>query len=99
LEEKYPQHQFSIILGSDSLQNLHKWKNAPLLIKKAPFYVYERPGFKPIDPGCKELHILAAPLIEISATRVRELIKKNKSLRYLLPEEVIEEIEKCNYYR
>lgn len=99
LEEKYPMHQFTIIMGSDSLQNLHKWKNADVLMNKTAFYIYERPGFKAINPGCSSMYILDAPLIEISATRIRYLIKKNKSLRYLLPDSIIEEIDKCNYYR
>jgi nicotinate-nucleotide adenylyltransferase len=99
LEEKYPKHIFSVIMGSDSLQNLAKWKNAPMLMEKYPVYVYKRPGIDNANPGCKTLHILDAPLIEISATRVRELIKKNKSLRYLMPDSVIEEIDKCSYYR
>lgn len=99
LEEKYPNHQFSIIMGSDSLQNLSKWKNADRLMQGYPFYVYQRPGFDAPNPGCRQLVLLDAPLIEISATRVRELIKNNKSLQYLLPEAVIEEIDKCNYYR
>ena len=99
LEEKYPNHRFSVIMGSDSLLNLTKWKNAPLLMEKYPFYVYKRPDYEAINPGCKSLHILNAPLIEISSTRLRELIRKNKSLRYLLPDSVIEEIDKCNYYR
>src|SRR5688500_17203696 len=33
LDEKYPDHQFSIIMGSDSFQNLHKWKNYEVIIK------------------------------------------------------------------
>jgi nicotinate-nucleotide adenylyltransferase len=99
LEEKYPKHSFSIIMGSDSLQNLSKWKNASILMEKYPVYVYTRPGFDTKNPGCKTINMLDAPLIEISATRVRELIKKNKSLRYLMPDSVIEEIDKCGYYR
>jgi len=99
LEEKYPKHSFSVIMGSDSLQNLAKWKSAPVLMEKHPIYVYKRPGFDTVNPGCKTLHILDAPLIEISATRVRELIKNNKSLRYLIPDSVIEEIDNSGYYR
>jgi nicotinate-nucleotide adenylyltransferase len=99
LEEKYPKHSFSVIMGSDSLQNLAKWKSAPVLMEKYPIYVYKRPGFDTVNPGCKTLHILDAPLIEISATRVRELIKNNKSLRYLIPDSVIEEIDNSGYYR
>ena len=46
LTEKYPEHKFSMIMGSDSFQNLHKWKNYEVIIKQCPIYVYKRPGFE-----------------------------------------------------
>jgi len=44
LKEKYPQHDFSIIMGSDSFNNIHKWKNYQLLLKDHYIYIYKRPG-------------------------------------------------------
>ncbi|MFZ4057989.1 MAG: nicotinate (nicotinamide) nucleotide adenylyltransferase [Ferruginibacter sp.] len=98
LKEKYPQHQFSIIMGSDSLQNLPKWKNYTLLLRDYPIYIYERPGFIPTTTG-ENLHYLKAPLLEISSTQIRKLIKENKSIRYLVPDIVKEEIDNNRYYR
>jgi nicotinate-nucleotide adenylyltransferase len=99
LEEKYPQHCFSIILGSDSLQNLHKWKNAEILAQRYTFYVYLRPGFEITNPLQANLHVLDAPLLQISSTQIRELIKKDKSIRYLMPDKVREEIDLYKYYK
>lgn len=99
LHEKYPNYRFSLIMGSDSLQNLSKWKNAEMIMQQYPIYVYRRPGYAVENPGCKELSVVEAPQIEISATHVRELIRQKKSVRYLLPDAVITEIEKCNYYQ
>ncbi|RXK60692.1 nicotinate-nucleotide adenylyltransferase [Lacibacter luteus] len=99
LQEKYPQHQFAIIMGSDSLQNLDKWKNAETIMQNFPIYVYTRPGFPAQQSLVKELHFLKAPLLEISATHIRELIHSGKSIKYLVPEEVCEEIEKAGYYK
>ncbi len=45
LKEKYPDHSFSIIMGSDSFQNLGKWKNPETLIENYPIIIYKRPGF------------------------------------------------------
>lgn len=99
LEEKYPGHRFSIILGSDSLQNLPKWKNAEVIIKNYPLIVYPRPGF-PVQPlPGAQISVCEAPLLEISSTRIREWIAEGKSVRYLLPEKVLEEIEKGGYYK
>src|SRR6478609_3586133 len=45
LKEKYPQHQFAVIMGSDSFFNLTRWKNYEVIIKNYPLYIYERQGF------------------------------------------------------
>ncbi len=99
LLEKYPTHEFSIIMGSDSFQNLHKWKNPEYIIKNYPIYVYLRPGFEIQNHVNAKLNIVEAPLLEISATQIRQLIKERKSIRYMVPEKVREEIEKGNYYK
>jgi nicotinate-nucleotide adenylyltransferase len=99
LSEKYPQHEFAIIMGSDSYQNLHKWKNYEVIVNNYPVYVYKREGFT-IKPHLN-IHpvILEAPLLQISATEIRQLIKNGKSVRYMLPEKVRDEIEQNRYYK
>ena len=99
LKEKHPQHEFAIIMGSDSLQNLDQWKNANQIMGSYPIYVYERPGFKVKNEKVKHLLSLSAPLLEISATHIRELIQKGKSIRFLVPDSVCDEIEKAGYYK
>ena len=99
LEEKYPKHQFAIIMGSDSFQNIHEWKNFQTIIKNYRIYVYRRQGFEIVNTVNAKLHIVDAPLLQISATNIRELIKQGKSVRYMVPDKVLEEIERGNYYR
>lgn len=99
LKEKYPNCNFSIIMGSDSFCNIHKWKNYQTLLKDYELYIYLRPGFEITTPADKSIKILHAPLLEISSTRIRELIKTGKSIRYLVPDSVKEEIERNHYYR
>ncbi len=99
LQEKFPDHSFSVIMGSDSLGNIDKWKNYQTLLKQYELYIYQRPGFEVSKEQPANIHILNAPLLEISSTRIRELIKANKSIRYLLPEVVRLEIENNNYYK
>jgi len=100
LEEKYPQHSFSIIMGSDSFRNISNWKNYELLLKNYPFIIYQRQGF-PVDDrlNCTSMQILQAPMLEISATHIRQNIKEGKTIRYLVPESVREEIELSGYYK
>ncbi len=99
LAEKYPEHSFRIIMGSDSFQNLHKWKNAEFIIKNYKIYVYIRPGFEIQNTLGANLQVLDAPLLQLSSTQIRQNIKEGKSVRYLLPNKVLEEIEKGNYYK
>lgn len=99
LTEKYPNHTFSIIMGSDSFLNLEKWKNFQTLINNHLVYVYKRPGFEVLNKFNANIIILKAPLLEISSTHIRELIRNGKSIRYLVPDSVKEEIDKNNYYK
>ena len=99
LKEKNPEHEFCIILGSDSFKNLHKWKNYEVIVKNYEVYVYLRPGFEATNDVNAKLHIVDAPLLQLSATQIRQYIKEGKSIRYLVPENVREEIEKGGYYK
>lgn len=101
LEEKYPANEFSIIMGSDSLQNLPKWKSADWLLRNYPIYVYRRPGHTtlPAFPDAKDIHEIDAPLIPISSTDIRKQIREGRSIRYLVPDAVREDIERNGYYR
>jgi nicotinate-nucleotide adenylyltransferase len=99
LQEKYPGNRFSIIMGSDSFQNLHKWKNFEFIIKNYKIYVYRRPGFEIENHVHAKLTIVDAPLLQISATQIRQLVKEGKSVRYMVPDKVREEMEKGNYYK
>jgi len=99
LGEKYPSHQFSIIMGSDSFQNLSNWKNGEVIAANYPLLIYRRPGFEINNTLNANITIMEAPLLEISATHIRELIKLGKSIRYLVPDVVEKEIEKSGFYR
>jgi nicotinate-nucleotide adenylyltransferase len=99
LSEKYPEHQFSIIMGSDSYQNLDKWKNYETIINNYSIYVYKREGYEIKKTFDKEAVVLNAPIIQISASQIREHIRSAKSIRYLVPEIVREEIESRKFYK
>jgi nicotinate-nucleotide adenylyltransferase len=99
LAEKYPEHEFSVIMGSDSFSNITKWKNFELILQNHDLYIYKRPGFEVDTVLKRDLVLLDAPLLEISSTRIRELIKNNKSIKYLVPDLVKEEIERNGYYK
>jgi len=100
LSEKFPQHSFAVIMGSDSLQNITKWKNFEQLLSDYDVFVYERPGHNSHkDYYSQKVHHVKAPLLDISSTLIRRLIKDRKSIRYLVPDLVNEYILTNNYYK
>ena len=98
LSEKFPLEKFSIIVGSDSFQNIHRWKNFELLISNYSFIVYNRPGFEIKETHGADITIMSAPLLDISSTYIRDQIKTKKSVRYLLPESVYRYVKENRYY-
>ena len=110
LSEKYPEHQFYLIIGGDSLQNFHSWKNASFIAANFPLLVYPRPGSDISqavartyeDQGKKvaaQIQVVDAPQFELSSTDIRKHISAGQSIRYMVPERVREEILQNGYYR
>jgi nicotinate-nucleotide adenylyltransferase len=99
LAEKFPLERFSIIMGSDSFQNIHRWKNFEQLTSRYTFIVYNRPGFEVKETHGADLTILKAPLLDISATYIRTEVKEKRSIRYIVPDAVREYIEGHHYYQ
>lgn len=99
LEEKYPSHKFNLIIGSDNLKSLNKWKNYEQILQNYKLLVYPRPGGEGHNLlRHRNVKTVNAPLMEISSTYVRRNIKNKKEIRYVVPERVREEIEIANYY-
>ena len=85
LQEKYPTYEFSLIMGSDNIINIHKWKNYELILEKYPIYIYNRPDYetdKIIVKG--NIKYLEVPLLDISSTYIRKCIQEKKSIKYLV---------------
>jgi len=100
LKEKFKKNEFSLIMGSDNLENLHKWKNADILFKGYEFFVYKRPNHLNLKNAEKaKVTFLDAPTLNISSTFIRKSLKENKSVKYILHEKVMKEIEDMAWYR
>lgn len=98
LTEKHPNHQFSLILGSDGYQNIENWKNGNIILKDYTFLVYERPNFPFEQKIGKNTKKINAPLLDISSTFIRKSIKAKKSIRFLVPDEIRSLIESNHFY-
>lgn len=99
MKEKYPNHSFHIVMGSDSFRNLPQWKEADAIITRFPLLIYKRPGVEIVDNYGANLKVLQAPLLEISASHIRQLIHEGKSIKYLVPPCVEEEIVAARLFK
>lgn len=99
LSERYPNHEFVLIMGEDNLAGLHKWKNADILLRDYKIAVYPRPGY---DGGKLKKHpsvtVTDTPLMELSSTFVRKAIKERKNIQFFTPEKVLDFIDKKGLY-
>ncbi len=99
LKEKHPNKEFALIIGSDNLVSLHKWKNYEQLIDQSELYVYPRPG---TDAGKYKgqytMQVMNAPLMDISSSFIRGAIKQGRNIRYFLPPKVYDYIRKMHFY-
>ena len=86
-------------MGSDGFQNLSKWKNYEVIVSNHSIYIYKRPGFEITETFGAQINILNAPMLEISSTLICKLIKEKKSIRFLVPDTVKEEIDLAGYYK
>ena len=101
IHEKYPQHEFSLIMGSDNLKTIHKWKNYQLLLDRYAIHLYNRKGSR-IDKEMMDsatIHLHDAPLLDISATMIRDSIRKGLSIRYMVPDPVFEFLDGSRLYK
>lgn len=102
LQEKFPQHIFSLIMGEDNLKSLHKWKNHEIILQNHEIYVYPRISQEKENSKFQnhpKIHIIDAPIVEISSTFIRENIKNKKNVQPLLPSKVWEYIDHNNLYK
>ena len=97
ISEKYKKNTFTVIMGSDSFQNITNWKNYNYILENFSTLVYLRPNFVEINL-LKNCSVINAPMLDISASMIRKNIKEKKSIKFLVPDLVLQEIENKGYY-
>lgn len=101
LHEKYPQHQFSLIMGSDNLASIDKWKNYELLLQRYTIHIYKREGDVPElkMPTESDIRMYDVPMMDISSTYIRQSLAAGLSIRYMVPESVFQFLDGSRIYR
>ncbi len=100
LQEKHPSKEFHLIIGEDNLASFPKWKNADQILAHFNLIVYPRRGSKPSELiNDDKVQMIEAPEVDISATLIRKLISEDRSIKYLVPDQVSEVIQARGFYR
>jgi nicotinate-nucleotide adenylyltransferase len=108
IKRLYPGSQLYFVMGGDSFKSFPKWHQPGEIVKHCHLAVMRRPSHKPVEPDMHEsvmpgLHekvcMIEAPPIGISATRIREQLAIGKSVRYLLPDSVLDYIHDNHLYQ
>lgn len=102
LQEKFPQHEFSLIMGEDNLKSLKKWKNYELILNDYHLYVYPRISTDEVPEeflSHPNIHQVNAPIIELSSTFIRNSIKEQKNIKPMLDAKVWEYINHNLFYK
>ncbi len=114
IKEKYPEHDFNLIMGEDNLRTFHKWKNYEHILENHKLYVYPRVLTIQEEVEVEEIGYLPenklrdhqnvelceeAPIMKVSSSFIRQAIKEGNDVRYLLTAPVHEYISEMNFYR
>jgi len=101
LHETYPDKEFYIIMGSDNLKSINKWKNYEMIFENYPILVYPRPDYDVHieDYPSAHIQIIKAPHMEISSSFIRRAIADGKDVRYFLFPEVFRYMDEMNFYK
>lgn len=102
LQEQYPDTDFALLLGSDSLNYFQNWHRPDEIADRVPLIVYKRPGAieSVAEPRfANRVRYAAAPIMEVSGTEIRARCRAGRTIRYLVPEAVRTYIETHDLYR
>tara|TARA_B100000900_G_scaffold357216_1_gene327373 strand:- start:1057 stop:1629 length:573 start_codon:yes stop_codon:yes gene_type:complete len=100
LKEKYPTHDFALIMGSDNLNSFHKWKNYKYILEEHELYVYPRPKSKDCAlTSHKKVYLTQAPIMDISASFIRKSIAEKKDISFFLPPKVWQYMDEMSFYK
>jgi nicotinate-nucleotide adenylyltransferase len=89
-------------MGEDNLKSFHKWKNHEVILENHDIYVYPRITENKIETpfdGHKKIHVVEAPIMQLSSTFIRKGIKAGKNVKPMLPEHVWEYLDEMNFYK
>ncbi len=85
LKQHYPQHTFTLIIGSDNWYHFHRWYQWERILAENPLMIYPRPDY-PVDASAlpSGVRLAPTPLLEVSSTFIRQALAEGRDVRYFL---------------
>ncbi|MEN3001275.1 MAG: nicotinate-nucleotide adenylyltransferase [Armatimonadota bacterium] len=106
LTEQLPDAQLFLIMGTDSLAEFPRWRDALHIVQLCQLLVGVRPGYEPdsILTALPEairaaVRLIPSVLLDIRASQLRAFVREGRTLRYLTPDSVIEYIQSHQLYK
>lgn len=101
LQAKFPDDEFYLIIGADNWVVFDRWRNSEEILAKFHVLIYPRLGYDVVIPEelQERVALIDAPVIELSSTMVRDRLSRGLSVRYYVPDDVLDYIERNNLYR
>lgn len=100
LKKRFPEHDFKIIIGSDSLLNFHNWRNSDKIQREYGVIVYPRPGYPmPAEEPVNMTFLNGAPEFSVSSSLIREYVASGWNINYFVPLSVSEYINAHKLYQ
>lgn len=103
--EREPSAQVWFLMGGDSILDFGGWARPERILELARLAAVERPGFNLDLRGTSQLpelpyrvDVIEAPLCDVSSTDIRERLEANRSIRYLVPDNVRDYITEHGLY-
>lgn len=105
--EQYPHAELFFVMGGDSFADFVRWYRPADLARLCQLAVMRRPGDS-IHPELHaavlpelsgRVHLLDAPLLDVSSTALVQRVRSGKSIRYFVPDAVREYIDQQRLYR
>ncbi|MDR7078014.1 nicotinate-nucleotide adenylyltransferase [Neobacillus niacini] len=96
LNEQFPNHQFYFIIGADMIEYLPKWHKIDELMELVQFVGVQRPEYS--SETDYPIHYVDIPAFEVSSSMIRKRVNQGMTVRYLLPDRVIDFIREKQLY-
>lgn len=97
ISAEYPDREFILTVGADNWVKFHNWKEADFIQNNYPIIVYPRQGY-PIESLSGNVTLLDYPLMDISSTRIRQMVQDGTPINELVPTSVARTIKEKGLY-